>query len=101
MSEPEQEYSALLLELNKLIATGKGDDDEADAVRDKMDVYWGRMSLQQQQQIRASMKHPDTDHEVAFGLLLTEEFGEVCADCEELVCGPRVAEDRHPQGEAE
>lgn len=36
----------------------------------------------------------DTDHDVAFELLLlTEEFGEVCADCEEIVCGPRIAED--------
>lgn len=30
---------------------------------------------------------PDADHEVAFGLLLDEELGELCSVCEEELYG--------------
>jgi len=50
--DPDREYSVLLLKLNELIAQDMGDAAEADAIRDKMDSYWARMSPQQQQRVR-------------------------------------------------
>ena len=46
--QPLDEYVRLLIELHELIANGNGDGDEADAVRDAMDVPWQRLSDAQQ-----------------------------------------------------
>ena len=51
-SEPQRSYSSLLLELNSLIAAGKGDDEGADHLRDRMDIFWNRMNSEQQQRVR-------------------------------------------------
>ena len=40
-------YERLLIELHRLIADGKGDDDEAEAVRDQMDAPWYRLSTEE------------------------------------------------------
>lgn len=37
-------YVRLLVELHRLIAAGKGDDEEADLLRDQMDVPWHHLS---------------------------------------------------------
>ena len=38
------EYVALLVQLHNLIAAGKGDDPEADAIRDQMDEPWRHLN---------------------------------------------------------
>ena len=40
-------YKRLLIELHQLIADGKGDDEEAEAVRDQMDTPWYRLSSEE------------------------------------------------------
>lgn len=40
-------YEKLLIELHRLIADGKGDDEEAEAVRDAMDTPWYRLSREE------------------------------------------------------
>jgi len=45
---PVRRYSVLLLELDEWIAVGKGDDDEADRIREAMDAPWYRMTESQQ-----------------------------------------------------
>ena len=40
-------YEKLLIELHRLIAEGKGDDEEADAIRDQMDGPWYRLSREE------------------------------------------------------
>ena len=40
-------YKRLLTELDRLIAEGKGDDEEAEAVRDQMDGPWYRLSREE------------------------------------------------------
>ena len=42
--KPFEEYVRLLLELHTLMEAGKGDTEEADAVRDKMDGPWRSLS---------------------------------------------------------
>jgi hypothetical protein len=50
--DSERSFSILLLKLNQLIDKGFGDEQEAENVRDLMDVQWGRMSPEQQQRVR-------------------------------------------------
>ena len=45
-------YSALNDQLLRCIMTGKGESEEADAIRDQMDDLWKKMSLTQQDAIR-------------------------------------------------
>jgi hypothetical protein len=41
MNKPFEKYLRLLLDLNVLMATGRGDEHEADVIRDQMDKpYW-------------------------------------------------------------
>src|SRR4051794_25408915 len=45
MDNPEYvKYVGLLKQLHRMIATGKGDSDEADALRDEMDGPWSALS---------------------------------------------------------
>ena len=46
------EYICLLLQLHGLIAAGQGDDDEADAVRDKMDGPWRQLTPDEISRVR-------------------------------------------------
>ena len=46
-------YKRLLIELDQLIAGGKGDDEEAEAVRDQMDGPWYRLSSEETDHIRS------------------------------------------------
>jgi hypothetical protein len=45
---PARAYGRLLLRLHDLIARGQGDDSEADAVRDRMDVPWQALTEAEQ-----------------------------------------------------
>ena len=40
-------YERLLVEIDRLIADGKGDNEEAEAVRDQMDTPWYRLSSEE------------------------------------------------------
>ena len=40
-------YERLLVEIDRLIADGKGDNEEAEAVRDQMDPPWYRLSSEE------------------------------------------------------
>ncbi len=55
MSEPEnhdaQLYERLLQQFDDLIASGRGDDPEADAIRDQMDGPWTRLTHEEIQAI--------------------------------------------------
>ncbi len=44
-------YERLLIELHRLIAEGKGDDEEAEAVRDQMDTPWYRLSPEEDERM--------------------------------------------------
>jgi hypothetical protein len=48
---PARAYGRLLLRLHDLIAKGKGDDPEADAVRDDMDAPWHAMTEAEQERM--------------------------------------------------
>src|SRR6266571_851823 len=48
---PDHAYSRLLLRLHDLIAKGKADDQEADAVRDQMDAPWHALTEAQQERV--------------------------------------------------
>ena len=48
---PARAYARLLLRLHELIAKGKGDDLEADAVRDQMDAPWHALTEAQQDRV--------------------------------------------------
>ncbi len=51
-NSPYREYINLLLRLHDLICEGKGESDEAEAVRDQMDVPWTRMNAEQLARVR-------------------------------------------------
>src|SRR5690242_1466770 len=42
-----EDYANLLIQLHQRIAAGNGDSDEADALRDHMDVYWRHLNEDQ------------------------------------------------------
>lgn len=42
-SDAQEEYRTLTAKLNQIIAEGRGDDPEADAIRDQMDKPWRHM----------------------------------------------------------
>ena len=44
-------YERLLIELDRLIAGGKGNDEEAETVRDQMDGPWYRLSSEESDHI--------------------------------------------------
>lgn len=46
------QYERLLEELSHLMAEGKGDTDEADAIRDEMDVPWYKLSQEETDRMR-------------------------------------------------
>lgn len=46
------QYERLLKELSRLMAEGKGNADEADAVRDEMDVPWYKLSEEETKRLR-------------------------------------------------
>jgi len=48
-----REFVGLLRKLHELIAAGKEDDEEADAVRDQMDPLWAKMAPRQQELAKA------------------------------------------------
>jgi len=45
-------YADLLLKLHQLIADGKGDAEESDALRDHMDVYWKSLDVEELEIVR-------------------------------------------------
>ena len=51
-------YKRLLTELDRLIAEGKGDDEEAEAVRDRMDGPWYRLSSEEIEHIFGASTRP-------------------------------------------
>ena len=53
LSSHYRAYIRLLEQLHELIASGKGDDAEADAVRDEMDTPWKHLSKQEIEAVRA------------------------------------------------
>jgi hypothetical protein len=48
---PARAYGYLLLRLHDLIAAGKGDDSEADAIRDQMDGPWRALTEAEQERL--------------------------------------------------
>jgi hypothetical protein len=48
---PAHAYGRFLLRLHELIAKGKGDDPEADAVRDQMDAPWHALTQAEQDRV--------------------------------------------------
>ena len=49
---PERAFSILLLQLGDYVEKGKGDETEADSVRDLMGDYWNSLSEEQRQRMR-------------------------------------------------
>ncbi len=47
-----EEYQSLNQSLLQFIITGESDSDDADTVRDMMDIHWGRMSKEEQKLAR-------------------------------------------------
>ena len=47
------EYRQLLAKLRLLIASGEGDSEVADALRDRMDVPWTQLTVEQLQELEA------------------------------------------------
>jgi len=49
--EAYEQYEKLLRELHELIAQGKGETDEADEIRDRMDRPWHALTLEEQERL--------------------------------------------------